>query len=239
MACHATWCDVCIHICNYCVYTYIDICVCMQICIHYIYIYLCIDMVYTLEMIRDPFLDRTLPVKLSVWCFLSLCFRPSWNPLVMFHDVSWNSNQSQVNCRGKCPILVSPSNWLVVWNIFYFSISWESSSLTNSYFSEGWREAPEIYAKLTCYPIRFSSPWFSQWPMTALNLGPTVCHLISLSDPGLSGSSAGLGRASVDHGEIKTQRSWIKLDWKGKWVFNLAMMSWKLRHGQWHAHLWQ
>ena len=28
--------------------------------------------------------------------------------------------------------------WLVVWNIFYFSIYWEQSSqLTNSYFSEG------------------------------------------------------------------------------------------------------
>ena len=31
------------------------------------------------------------------------------------------------------------NNWLVVWNIFYFSIYWEQSSqLTNSYFSEGW-----------------------------------------------------------------------------------------------------
>ena len=31
------------------------------------------------------------------------------------------------------------NNWLVVWNIFYFSICLEySSQLTNSYFSEGW-----------------------------------------------------------------------------------------------------
>ena len=42
----------------------------------------------------------------------------------------------KVRMTSKFP---SKLHWLVVWNIFYFPIYWESSSqLTNSYFSEGW-----------------------------------------------------------------------------------------------------
>ena len=36
-----------------------------------------------------------------------------------------------------------PDHFLVVWNMFYFPIYWESSSqLTNSYFSEGFVQPP-------------------------------------------------------------------------------------------------
>ena len=50
--------------------------------------------------------------------------------------------QSNPLSQWSYTILQYITNWLVVWNIFYFSIQlgMSSSQLTNSYFSEGWRK---------------------------------------------------------------------------------------------------
>ena len=58
-------------------------------------------------------------------------------------------------------------NWLVVWNILYFSIYWEESSqLTNSYFSEGFKP-PTSYIYSSNSWALLSWIWYSRkktWP---------------------------------------------------------------------------
>ena len=67
--------------------------------------------------------------------------------------------------------------WLVVWNIFYFSIYWEQSSqLTNSYFSEGLKPPTSGWNAVSA--VSGDEVWYVRAAAASCTVGGILRHFL-------------------------------------------------------------
>ena len=118
-----------------------------------------IDIIRTFLFWYTHFISRDIPIKIPINPLKSTLKWPSFGHRCGLYR-GWEEEEEAERrrrddferrrfssfvdgTRAVSPVFFSRGNpsilyWLVVWNIFYFSIYWEySSQLTNSYFSEG------------------------------------------------------------------------------------------------------